>query len=591
MNTFKRLLSLTLALVMTLTFLCSCGDIEELPDGPITSGDPVVTDVPDVTDAPDTTPEDTTTTPATTPEVTTTPATTPEATTTTPATTPEVTTTEDKNAFTVEEMSAVMYATISLNVRSGPSTDFDKIDTLKEGEEVIVTGRASTGWYQILIDGEVGYVSNVYITSEKPEESKPEKDDDEVVIEDGDDDVTVEDDDNNNDAPVIDTGNDITGVSADDSWVKGNGWTYMYNALYKDSYRQVLSEIMTGIKNYRTDINVSQILTDKEADEFIKFFLPIVAIEYTYVRNISALKTESGKFKGVRVSYYVKTEAAGDKMVSELQSAADKVIGKLKSSWSDYEKILYLHDWLVRNCTPNELSYEEKYEGKATEWEGQWGKTLWPNTAYGAIVDGQPTCLGYAKGMFYLLSRAGYEVSLAEGIGVAKLHIWVKVKIDGKWYNIDPTWDDPTSKASDKSFVGYDFFLVTDKYMKQTRSEVYDIIFFDDPECTSTKYNWYIYNDYYAESYKEAYDILKKQAKKAAKNGEEYLYLRCANEDVYEEAVEKLLNGKYGAGGYQLVDILTDVRSETGVKSLVRNSWTKILRDDSYTITITLKYD
>lgn len=551
MNTFKRLLSLTLALVMTLTFLCSCGDIEELPDGPITSGDPVVTGVPDVTDAPDTTPEETTTTPATTPEVTTTPATTPEATTTTPATTPEVTTTEDKNAFTVEEMSAVMYATISLNVRSGPSTDFDKIDTLKEGEEVIVTGRASTGWYQILIDGEVGYVSNVYITSEKPEESKPEKDDDEVVIEDGDDDVTVEDDDNNNDAPVIDTGNDITGVSADDSWVKGNGWTYMYNALYKESYRQVLSEIMTGIKNYRTDINVSQILTDKEADEFIKLFLPIVAIEYTYVRNISALKTESGKFKGVRVSYYVNTEAAGDKMVSELQSAADKVIGKLKSSWSDYEKILYLHDWLVTNCKADEHSYENDKD--------DWGKTMWPNTAYGSIVDGKATCLGYAKGMFYLLSRAGYEVSLAEGIGVSALHIWVKVKVDGKWYNIDPTWDDPygAAQTADPNYVKYDYFMVTDKYIKDTRSDVYDIIFFDDPECTATKYDWYRYNDCYAESYDEAVKILKEQAKKAAKSDGkiEYVSIKLSSDSLYEDVKNTWSSTKF------VSDILSDYTS------------------------------
>lgn len=538
MNKFKRLLSLTLALVMTISLLCSCGKIEDIPDAPISSGDPVVSDVPDVTDAPEITTEDTTTTPATTPEVTTTPATTPEV-TTTPATTTEATTT-DKNDFTVEEMSAVMYATISLNVRSGPSADFDRIDTLKEGEEVIVTGRASTGWYQVLVDGKTGYVSHNYVTTEKPSapETKPAEDD-EVVIED-DDNVTVPEDDKD-DKPAIDTGNDISGVSADDSWVKGNGWKYMYNALYKDSYRQVLSEIMTGVKNYRTDIKISSVLSDKEADDFVKFFLPIVAVEYTYVRNISALKTESGKVTGVRVSYYVETEAAGDKMVSELQSAADKVIGKLKSSWSDYEKILYLHDWLVKNCRADEHSYENDKD--------KWGKTMWPNTAYGAIVDGQSTCLGYAKGMFYLLSRAGFEVSFAEGIGVSALHIWVKVKVDGKWYNIDPTWDDPYGAAqnADPNYVKYDYFMVTDKYMKDTRSEVYDIVFFEEPSCTATKYDWYRYNDCYAESYDEAVKILKAQAKKAANSGGdiEYVSIKLSSDSLYEEMKSKWSSSKF----------------------------------------------
>lgn len=539
MNTFKRLLSLTLALVMTVTILCSCGKIEDIPDAPLTTGD-IVTDAPVVTDAPDTTTEDTTTTPATTPEETTTEATEPEV-TTTPEETTEATTTTDKNDFTVEEMSAVMYATISLNVRSGPSADFGKIDTLKEGEEVIVTGRASTGWYQVLVDGKTGYVSHNYVTTEKPSEAvtttatkKEEKETESTTKKEN---------------TTVDTSNDIQGVTADDSWVKDNGWTYMYNALYKDSYRQVLNEIMSGVQNYEKDIKISKILTDAEADDFVKFFLPIIAVEYTYVRGISALKTESGKVTGVRVTYYA-TGAEGDKMVEELRSTADKVIGKLKSSWSDYEKILYLHDWLIKNSTPNDHNYAEKdADGNKTEFAGKWGKTMWPNVAYGSIVDGQSTCLGYAKGMFYLLSRAGYDVTLAEGIGDTALHVWVKVKIDGKWYNIDPTWDDPCGAAqnADPNYVAYSFFLVTDKYMKQTRSSVYDIKFFEDPSCTSTKYDWYIRNECYVTSESEVEDILKKKAKEAAASGEDIAYVTIKMEDdaLFKKVDEKWSSAKF----------------------------------------------
>ncbi len=81
---------------------------------------------------------------------------------------------KEEFTFTVEEMEeTTMYSTISLNVRSGPSIDFDKIDTLKEGEAVTVTGIASTGWYQVLVDGEVGYVSGKYLTDEAPKVEEP----------------------------------------------------------------------------------------------------------------------------------------------------------------------------------------------------------------------------------------------------------------------------------------------------------------------------------------------------------------------------------------------------------------------------------
>ncbi len=550
MNTFKRLLSLALALVMVMSVLCSCGNIEEIPDAPLTTGDNVASDlpnesdVPDVTEAPEVTTEDTTTTPATTPEVTTTPATTPEV-TTTPATTPEVTTTKDKNDFSVEEMDdTTMYATISLNVRSGPSTEFGKIATLKEGEAVTVTGRASTGWYQIIVDEKtLGYVSNVYITAEAPKEEEPEEDP--VVLPDDDEEaVVVPDDEPSTSTP--DSGN----VSTSSGWVKDNGWGYMYKALYKDSYRQVLDEIMNGVKNYEVNIRISPVLSKSESEDFAEFFLPILAVEYTYVRNIYKIMNDSGELVGVQVRYYVDTEADGDKMVKELRSEANKVVGKLKDSWSDYQKIKYLHDWLVKNCTPNEINYSEKDEdGNATEWAGQWGKSLWPNTAYGAIVDGQSTCLGYAKGMFYLLSKAGYDVTFAEGVGVSALHIWVKVKVDGKWYNIDPTWDDPCGAAqnADPNYVGYAFLMVTDKYMKESRSAVHEIKFFDDPKCTSTKYDWYIINDCYVTSFDEVEAILKAKAKEAAKSDGkiEYVTIKMEDADLFKKVDEAWTGAKF----------------------------------------------
>ncbi len=318
-------------------------------------------------------------------------------------------------------------------------------------------------------------------------------------------------------------------ISSSD-WIINNGWEYMYNALHKNSYRQILSEIVAGIRSYETNIRVSQLLTVDESKAFANFFLPLISVEYTYVDSIS-YTTNNGRFAGVRVSYYVESAEDGDRMVSELQNATDNVLRGMKSSWSDYEKVLYLHDWLVKKCTPDTNSYGDN--------RAEWCKTMWPNTAYGAIVDGRPNVLGYAKGMLYLLSRAGFEVSFAEGIGLSSLHLWIKVKVDGKWYNIDPTWDDPygAAQTTDPNYVRYDYFMVTDEYIKDTRSEVYEILFFDDPECTDTTYDWYVYNNCYATSYDEAVEILNEQARRAAESGGdiEYVSIKLASDSLYDE--------------------------------------------------------
>lgn len=69
----------------------------------------------------------------------------------------------------VEEVS--MYAASAVNVRKGPSTDFERVGALKAGQEVTVTGEASTGWYEIAYGEEKAFVSDKYLQSEPiPEE-------------------------------------------------------------------------------------------------------------------------------------------------------------------------------------------------------------------------------------------------------------------------------------------------------------------------------------------------------------------------------------------------------------------------------------
>ena len=73
--------------------------------------------------------------------------------------------------YTYEDMSATMYAKQSVNVRSLPSTDGEKLGSLSYAQEVAVTGKCvETGWYRIDFNGSVGYVSNNYLLTEKPAE-------------------------------------------------------------------------------------------------------------------------------------------------------------------------------------------------------------------------------------------------------------------------------------------------------------------------------------------------------------------------------------------------------------------------------------
>lgn len=68
------------------------------------------------------------------------------------------------------EESVVMYSSTALNVRKGPSTDYEVVGSLKRGQDVTITGLADTGWYEILYKEGQAFASNQYLQEEKPEE-------------------------------------------------------------------------------------------------------------------------------------------------------------------------------------------------------------------------------------------------------------------------------------------------------------------------------------------------------------------------------------------------------------------------------------
>lgn len=74
----------------------------------------------------------------------------------------------DAPKYTVTSVNATMYAKQTVNVRKGPSTDYERVGSLSQGQEVEVTGKASTGWYEISYDGVNAYVSGSYLTDTKP---------------------------------------------------------------------------------------------------------------------------------------------------------------------------------------------------------------------------------------------------------------------------------------------------------------------------------------------------------------------------------------------------------------------------------------
>ena len=85
---------------------------------------------------------------------------------------------------------------------------------------------------------------------------------------------------------------------------------------------------------------------------------------------------------------------------------------------------------------------------------------------YGALVLKKCVCEGYAKAFQYLMNQIGIDNVIAIGTATnsnnqTENHAWNYVNLDGSWYAIDVTWDDPViiggGRLSNKT--RYQYFL------------------------------------------------------------------------------------------------------------------------------------
>ena len=95
---------------------------------------------------------------------------------------------------------------------------------------------------------------------------------------------------------------------------------------------------------------------------------------------------------------------------------------------SDYEKILAIYSYICKNVD-YELNYEQLTPGTKEHNDIY--------SAYGALVNNKAVCEGYATAMYRLLLEAGID----NRIEVSDDHAWNIVKLDGKYYYLDSTWD------------------------------------------------------------------------------------------------------------------------------------------------------
>ncbi len=237
--------------------------------------------------------------------------------------------------------------------------------------------------------------------------------------------------------------------------------------LFEGFSTELIDTVADAMFNMRPSVDISSYLIT--VDDIMGLFS---AVQKYYPSEYSIMSKTDFSYKAIvnptkrivtSLRFYYDSEVSlsvYQKRVRDLQIEIDKIVA-MTEGMSDFEKILFVHDYIVLNC---EYDYDllEMLNNQGGRLDGEIRSERY--TEYSVLVNGTGICGSYALAYRAVLNAAGVECLYLSSAEMN--HAWNLVKIDGNWYHCDLTWDD-TGYGND-----YHYGIAERTYFLRTDAEI-----------------------------------------------------------------------------------------------------------------------
>ena len=209
-----------------------------------------------------------------------------------------------------------------------------------------------------------------------------------------------------------------------------------------------------------------------------------------------------------------------DERQGQIDAASAECLAGIKADASDYEKILYVYEYIV-DTVEYDLDAEDN------------------QNICSVFVGRRSVCAGYSKATQYLLEQMGIFCTYVTGkTESGQSHAWNLVLCGGDYYYVDTTWGDPVFQEQEGEevkknldYISYDYMCCDDEELLRTHIPDADLKL---PECTKMDCNYYVVNGMYYDHY-DSGEAMAVMNNMISKKGSPVVF-KFSNEDLYEEA-------------------------------------------------------
>ena len=251
--------------------------------------------------------------------------------------------------------------------------------------------------------------------------------------------------------------------------------TLYYLSKSKLSDNAVISTIKTTMFN-ACDDRISKTTTDGDYAYWSLFKFGINDIVYN--------KTDSGYCYRIKCQlFYLASksqEESVDKVVANFVNSVDT------KKMSDFDILVKIRNFICDNA---QYDYSAVQNEVTLNWSNRYAYAF---SAYGVLCKGKGVCQSYALAFYRLAKELGFDCRFVSSDPEEGCHAWNIVKLDGKCYFVDCTWDDQLN--TDELFLTtYDGIQM---YDSKDHEHVLDPTYYNNSDF-KTKYQKYFATEEY----------------------------------------------------------------------------------------------
>ena len=226
---------------------------------------------------------------------------------------------------------------------------------------------------------------------------------------------------------------------------------YVSSSCRLQDYKDLVNTISDGLYSHSDSIDISSFKIPRgEAQTTLSgIYFAVLATrpELFYVDRELSWYRDSNYITDLCPQYNM-TKTESQSALTEFYNEADHYLalasGKLSRCGDDFSRAVTIHDEIVLDAAYDNVNYE--------------------NNNHTFMIDKTGVCENYSRVYAYLLAQLGMYSEIVSSDDMN--HEWVLAKIDGKYYHVDTTWDDPLVDRPGR--VSHTFFLLSSNKIGQS---------------------------------------------------------------------------------------------------------------------------